>query len=45
MPVSYFSRREGKVINGIRLAFSYYEPEIIEQGTREFCKFLKERFL
>jgi (S)-3,5-dihydroxyphenylglycine transaminase len=45
MPVSYFSRREGKVINGIRLAFSYYEPEIIEQGTREFCKFLKEGFL
>lgn len=45
MPVSYFSISEQKKINGIRLAFSYYQPEVIEKGTRQFCKFIKERFL
>lgn len=45
MPVSYFSITEQQKMNGIRLAFSYYEPEAIEKGTRQFCKFIKERFL
>lgn len=45
MPVSYFSHTENREISGIRLAFSYYDPEVIEKGTRQFCNFIKEKFL
>lgn len=43
LPVSYFSRRDGKAMNGIRLAFSYHRQEMIEKGTRSVCHFLKEK--
>ncbi|NOU52634.1 PLP-dependent aminotransferase family protein [Pseudoalteromonas sp. JBTF-M23] len=42
MPVKYPSLAASGEKNGIRLAYSYYSPEQIAEGTRRLCKFLKK---
>ncbi|WP_182068740.1 MULTISPECIES: aminotransferase-like domain-containing protein [Gammaproteobacteria] len=45
LPVSYYVRGSKREIYGMRLAFSYYPPSAIAEGTKKICQFLKERLL
>ena len=44
MPVSFFSMIPEKWENKIRLAFSYYDPDTIDDGIERLSKYIKSRF-
>ncbi|WP_432372481.1 PLP-dependent aminotransferase family protein [Pantoea allii] len=43
LPVNYYVRGNKQRIYGMRLAFSYYSPSAIAEGTKRICQFLKDR--